>query len=78
MRIAVATIGKGRLRPLPRWRKHEPDLRGAALDAVFLGLLLFRQGRQRATDLDEVAIALLPIIDQLEIGDGLVKGHAGC
>ena len=72
--VAVAAevqhgLGPGRLdAPL------EPDLARAAAHLVGIVVRLRRQRRQHPAELDDVAIALVPVVQELEVRDDLVDG----
>ena len=50
----------------PDWRSREP---------VRLRSRRFRQRRQGAAELDHVAIAVLPVIQKLEVRENVLEGH---
>lgn len=51
-------------------------LTGASAHLVGLGMRLRRQGLQRSAKLDQVSIAILPLLQQVEVADNLVnRGH---
>jgi hypothetical protein len=50
----------------------QPDLADAAAHAIFFGAGGLRQWLQRAAKLDQIAIAILPIVEKFEIADDLV------
>jgi hypothetical protein len=50
----------------------EPDLAGTALDLVDVVVRIFRQRLHEPAELDNVAIPLLPIVEQLEIGNDFI------
>jgi hypothetical protein len=54
---------------------REPDLTGAAANFVRLRSRRFRQQRQGAAELDHVAIAVLPVIQKLEVREDVLEGH---
>ena len=55
---------------------HQPDLAGAAAHLVGLIVGGLRQRRQRAPELDDIAVAVVPLVEQFEILDDLVDcGH---
>src|SRR5581483_5490075 len=78
MGIAVAEELQDRscARPLPHGA-GEPDLAGAAAHLVGIRPQRFGERRQRSPQLDDVAVAVLPIIEQGEVGANGVEGHAG-
>src|SRR6476619_2855045 len=54
---------------------REPDLTGAAANSVRLRSRRFRQWRQGAAELDHVAIAVLPVIQELEVREDVLERH---
>src|SRR4029077_14406002 len=54
---------------------REPDLTGAAANFVRLRSRRFRQRRQGAAELDHVAIAVLPVIQELEVREDVLERH---
>src|SRR5271156_3233933 len=57
---------------------REPDLTGAAANSVRLRSRRFRQRRQGAAELDHVAIAVLPVIQELEVREDVLERHGSC
>ena len=53
----------------------QPDLADAAAHLGGLVAIALRHRRQRAAELDDIAVAILPIVEELEIRDNLVNGH---
>ena len=53
-------------------RGRKPHLAGAALHLVGVAAGRFRQRRQRAAELDQIAVAVVPLLQQSEILDDLV------
>ena len=62
------------LRPRTLDAALQPDLAGAALDLVGVAVRLWGQRGQHAAEFDEVAVALLPIVQKFEVRDDLVDG----
>src|SRR5690606_23480857 len=58
-------------------RGLEPDLARAAAHLVGLVARRIRQRRERAPELDHVAIAIVPLIENREILKDLVNRHCG-
>src|SRR6476646_1609983 len=54
---------------------REPDLTGAAANFVRLRSRSFRQWRQGAAELDHVAIAVLPVIQEPEVREDVLERH---
>src|SRR5580704_8381126 len=50
----------------------EPDLARATAHLVRLALRALRQGLEAAAKVDEIAIAIVPIVEELEIGKNVV------
>ena len=57
---------------------RQPDLTGAAANSVHLRSRRFRQRRQGAAELDHVAIAVLPVIRELEVREDVFERHRSC
>src|SRR6476646_844053 len=57
---------------------REPDLTGAAANSVRLRSRRFRQWRQGAAELDHVAIAVLPVIQEPEVREDVLERHGSC
>ena len=78
MGVAVAVEGERRAGGAVRLdMREQPDLAGAASHLVGLGVRAFGQRRQRAAELDDIAIAVVPLIEQREILNDVVDGgHA--
>src|SRR4051812_1035418 len=55
----------------------EPDLAGAAIDLVGRGMFRLRHRRQRAAEFDDVAVAVVPLVQQRKIIPDLVDVHRG-
>ena len=73
MGVAVAGEGQHRARRAVRLdRGRKPHLAGAALHLVGVAARGLRQRRQRAAKLDQIAIAVVPLVQQGEILDDLV------
>jgi hypothetical protein len=80
MGVAVALEDKARRGPVGRAMdlSREPDLTGAAANSVRLRSRRFRQRRQGAAELDHVAIAVLPVIQELEVREDVLERHGSC
>src|ERR1700731_3470440 len=80
MGVAVALKDEARRGPVgrPIAPGREPDLTGAAANSVRLRSRRFRQRRQGAAELDHVAIAVLPVIQQLEVREDVFERHGSC
>src|SRR6478672_5908426 len=80
MGVAVALEDEARRGPVGRAidLSREPDLTGAAANSVRLRSRRFRQRRQGAAEPDHVAIAVLPVVEELEVSDDALKGHGSC
>src|SRR6476646_6720436 len=57
---------------------REPDLTGAAANFVRLRSRSSRQWRQGAAELDHVAVAVLPVIQELEVREDVLERHGSC
>ena len=56
----------------------EPNLARAAPDLVRFVARFFRVRRKRAAEIDEVVLAIVPVVEKSEVGDDVVKsGHGG-
>src|ERR1700738_1290521 len=77
MGVAVALEGEARRGPVGRAIDlgREPDLTGAAANSVRFRSRRFRQRRQGAAELDHVAIAVLPVIQELEVREDVLERH---
>src|SRR5271169_3705340 len=80
MGVAVALEDEARRGPVCRAidLSREPDLTGAAANSVRLRSRRFRQWRQGAAELDHVAIAVLPVIQELEVRQDVLERHGSC
>src|SRR4029077_16825810 len=80
MGVAVALEDEARRGPVGRALDlgREPDLTGAAANSVRLRSRRFRQWRQGAAELDHVAIAVLPVIQELEVREDVFERHGSC
>src|SRR5271167_375748 len=80
MGVAVALEDEARRGPVSRaiHLSREPDLTGAAANSVRFRSRRFRQRRQGAAELDHVAIAVLPVIQELEVREDVLKRHGSC
>src|SRR3546814_20133271 len=54
---------------------REPDLTGAATNFVRLRSRRFRQRRQGVAELDHVAIAVLPVLQELAVRADVLERH---
>src|SRR6478609_1306601 len=77
MGVAVALEDEARRGPVGRAIDlgRQPDLTGAAANSVRLRSRRFRQRRQGAAELDHVAIAVLPVIQELEVREDALECH---
>src|SRR4029077_4888363 len=77
MGVAVALEDEARRGPVGRAIDlgREPDMTGAAANSVRLRSRRFRQRRQGAAELDHVAIAVLPVIQELEVREDVLERH---
>src|SRR6185312_12433335 len=75
MGVAVALEDEARRGPVGRAIDlgREPDLTGAAANSVRLRSRRFRQRRQGTAELDHVAIAVLPVIQELEVREDVSR-----
>ncbi len=79
MGVAVALEGQHRTGgAVAFYMGEQPDLAGAAAHFVGLAVGAFRQRLQRAAKLDDIAIAVVPLIEQREILNDVVdRRHTG-
>ena len=75
MRVAVADKAQARDVAAPIDMGREPDLADTALHLVGGGAILVRQRLELAAKLDHVAVAVFPIVEQLEIGKDLFEAR---
>src|SRR6185503_1705832 len=73
MRVAVADEAEARDGAAAIDVGREPHLADAALHLVGGGAVVLGQRRKLAAKLDDVAVAILPIVEQLEIGEDFLK-----
>ena len=75
--VAVALEGQRRAVGAVRLHVgHQPDLAGAAAHLVGLGVRRLGERRQVASELDHIAVAIVPLVEQLEILNDVVDiGH---
>ena len=66
-RIGIAVELEAGVRPLPLEPRHDPDLARAALDLGCGALQRLVEGRHLLAELDDIAIAVLPIVEEVEI-----------
>src|SRR5207344_2171832 len=80
MGVAVTLEDEARRGPVGRAIDlgREPDLTGAAANSVRFRSRRFRQRRQGAAELDHVAIAVLPVIQELEVREDVLERHGSC
>src|SRR5258706_450980 len=67
MRVAIAEIVEVRFAAIAVDLLGEPDLAGAAVDLVGGGVLGLRHRIQRAAEFDDVAVAVVPLVQQRKI-----------
>ena len=53
----------------------EPQLAGAAADLVSVRAVGLGQGGQAPAELDDVAVAVLPIVEESEVGSDRIERH---
>ena len=76
MRIAIAAkFQHGSACAVRADVRGEPDLTGAAAYFIGLGMLGFRHWFERAANFDQVAITIVPIVEQREVIRDLVYRH---
>ena len=76
--MGVAVAAKREDRSAGAVRPHgggKPDLAGAALHLVCVGMRLGRKRGERAAELDDVPIAVVPFVEQGEVVADLVDRH---
>src|SRR5271167_216337 len=80
MGVAVALEDEARRGPVSRAidLSREPDLTGAAANSVRLRSRRIRQRREGPAELDHVAIAVLPVIQELEVREDVLERHGSC
>src|SRR5215831_19253665 len=74
--MSIAVAGKSQHRAAGAVTAHssiEPDLAGAALNLVGVAMCRLRQWRQFAPQLNQIAIAIVPVIQDPKIADDLVN-----
>ena len=77
MGVAVAAKGQHGFCARPIHGGLHPDLAGAASDLVVLIMGSFGQWLQLAAKFDEVAIAIFPLVEQVEVSDDVGDGSHG-
>src|SRR3954470_20399001 len=78
MGVAVAAPAQHGLRARALDAALQPDLAGAALDLVGVAVRFRGERGQHAAEFDQVAVALLPIVQEFEVRDDLVhRGQHG-
>src|SRR6516165_104526 len=77
MGIAVAVEGEYRTTGAVRLHvREQPDLAGAAAHLVGLVVSTFRKRRQSPSKFDDIAVAVVPLLEQREIlNDFINRGH---
>jgi hypothetical protein len=77
MGVRIAPVDHHRIAGLTRFGlRNQPDLAGAALDLVLVCLFRRRHLGKCLADLDDIAVAVFPVVKILEIvDDGLKFGH---
>src|SRR3989337_3725571 len=75
MGVAVANEGQAGDAAAPVYARRKPDLADAALHLVGGGVLLLGQGLQPPAELDHVAVAVLPVVEELEVGEDLLEAQ---
>src|SRR5215211_531352 len=73
MRIAVAAEAQHRFAVRSLDEALEPHLARATHDLVPIVTRLVGQRRHHAAELDQIAVALLPVLEEFEIREDLVK-----
>src|SRR6476469_1871260 len=53
----------------------QPHLAGAPAHTILLGAFRLGERGQLPSEIDDVAVTLLPIVEQREVGNDLVNGH---
>ena len=75
MRVAVADEGEARGPRAPVNLRGEPDLANTALHLVDLSALRLGQRLEPAPELDHIAVAVFPVVEQLEIGQDILEAR---
>jgi len=78
--MGVAVAGEGERGPALAVRMHggrEPDLARAALDLIRFGAVALGEGSQAAPELDDIAVAVVPLLEQRKVVDDLVERRQG-
>jgi uncharacterized protein DUF6456 len=75
--VAVALKRQARRLPVALDGGREPHLAGAAAHLVALGAQLRGERRQRAPELDHIAVAVLPVVEEREVVPDLGERHIG-
>jgi hypothetical protein len=74
MGIAVAGEGEhGSARTIRMHAGCEPNLAGAALDLVRFGTLPLRERAQAAAEFDDIAVTVVPLLEQRKVVEDLVE-----
>ncbi len=74
--MGIAVAGEGEHGPASAVRMHggrEPDLARAALHLVRFGTVALGQRAQAAAELDDIAVAVVPLLEQRKVVDDLVE-----
>src|SRR6266700_3506337 len=72
--IAVAREGEhGSARTIRMHAGCEPNLAGAALDLVRFGTLPLRERAQAAAEFDDIAVTVVPLLEQRKVVEDLVE-----
>src|SRR5215510_7321191 len=78
--MGIAVAGEGEQGPALAVRMHggrEPNLAGAALHLVRVGTVALGQRAQTAAELDDIAVAVVPLLEQRKVVDDLVERRQG-
>ena len=76
-RVGIALEVEARRRPLALDPRHDPDLAGAALDLGRRHPQRVVERRHGAAELDDVAVAVLPVVEEGEVVGDLFEAGAG-
>src|SRR6516165_1385542 len=74
--MGIAVAGKSQHRAAGAIRAHsgiEPDLAGAALNLVGIAMRRLRERRQFAPQLNQIAIAIVPVVQDRKIAEDLLN-----
>src|SRR5215468_7790461 len=78
--MGIAVAGEGEYGTALAIRMHggcEPDLARAAPHLVCAGALALGEGAQGAAKLDDIAVAVVPLLEQRKVVDDLVERRKG-